>query len=125
MNTHRIDRGSTGMLEILPSDGQTFCYRVSGVLTREDLLSLYVAVDRRYQQHGPLDACVEARQFRGYHDRKAVLTLMRYEAGLLKKFRSYRLISDQPWLRGIVGVGGRFVPGLRVRTEKLEADMSC
>lgn len=125
MNTRRIERGSRGMLEILPSDGQTFRYRVSGVLTREDLLRLYEAVDRRYQQQGPVDACVEARGFRGYRDLSAVLTLVRHERKLLKKYRSYRLLSGQAWLRGIVRVGGRFVPGLRVHVEKPAPGRSC
>jgi len=102
------------MLEVLPSDGQTFRYRVFGALSTEDLRNFYAAVDRQYQRYGRLDAQVEARGFKGYSDFKAVLTFLRHEPALALKFRTYQLTSNQAWLRRLVAVAGWFVPGIEV-----------
>ena len=102
------------MLEILPSEGRDFRYRVSGVLTAGELARYYVAFNRRYREHGKLDLHVEVVDFRGYANLDAVKVFLRHEPGLLRKVRRYRATSNQGWFRWMVRGLDFFIPQVKL-----------
>ena len=107
------------MLSFSQIIGSTLSYRITGKLTSSDLTRYYATVDEAFRSYGRLNLTAEAIDFRGYAGVRALLLFLRHEPGLIRKVKSYRLYTNQPWLRSSVAALGRLIPGTAVETGPL------
>ena len=107
------------MIELVRQQGGYVELNLRGQLSREDLTTYYSSVRRAYRQHGRVHLRVNASNFIGYQDARAVLRLLVGEPTLLWRLHRYELHSNQRWLRHLVSTFGTLCFWIDVQTHRL------
>ena len=90
------------MLEIRKANDGFVDYLIAGKLSDTDLRRYYDTLNRAYRKNGRVHLRVTALDFHGYASLRALLSVLRFEPGLLRKVRRYELQANQRWLRWVV-----------------------
>ncbi len=103
------------MIELLPIPvDNVIGFRIEGKISEYDILLITEEIEARLERHSKLRIYAEVDGLAGM----TIKALLKDIAFSLRHFRNFEreaIVSDAAWLKKLAVIGGRVIPGIKVR----------